>query len=232
MRALKPLFLILAIACGGHAATHTDTWNQNTGSDQSIAVYGSYTLMEGTIVIPTSNVGRIQPTSGAYNTARRNDASPTANQYSQVVISAAQIASNIYSGPMVRGQTGAVNSYHVETNGSNYYLSKCLSGSTTSFPGMPVSESFAAGDVLRLEVTGTGGTVTLKVYRALAATPTTFVQLDIDYTDSSSPITTAGQYGVFAYGSGAGGGAWEGGDLGGGGGGAPAFRGTLLGVGH
>lgn len=229
---LRNLFaLLLALALSGFAASHSDNWNQNTGSEQGIATYGNYTLMEGSLTVPTGNLGRYSMAGSDYNTARRNDASPTADQYSQVVITAAQRAGGHYAGPMVRGQTGANSSYHVETNGDgNVYLSKCLAGSQSTLTTL--SQVLSDNDVLRLEVTGTGGTVTLKVYRAAAASPTSFTQIGSDYNDSSSPITGAGQYGVFGYASGPGGGAWEAGDLGGGGGSTPAARSTLLGVGH
>lgn len=226
------LLAFLLLALPGFGASHSDNWNQNTGSDQSIETYGPYTLMEGTIVVPNGNVGRYSQTGSTYNTARRNDASPTANQYSQVVMSQAQMDNDQYCGPMVRGQTGSNSSYHVETDGNGtVYLSESLAGVPNTLTTF--SQAFSAGDVLRLEVTGTSSPVTLRVYRAAAASPTTFVQLGTDYNDSSSPLTTAGQYGIFGYGNAAGngGGAWEAGDLGGGGSSAPAFHRSLLNVG-
>lgn len=220
---------VLAFLLPIDAATHSDAWNQNTGGDQSIEDYGSYTLLEGTMVIPNGNVGRFSQSSGAYCTARRDDASPTANQYSQIVITAAQIANSVYCGPMVRGQTGANSSYHAETDGNGtVYLSKCLAGTQSTLTSF--SQSWAAGDVLRIEVTGAGSPVTLKIYHAAAASPTVFSQVGTDYDDSSSPITTAGQYGVFGYGAAAGngGGPWEAGGLAGGGGATAPPSGLLL----
>ncbi len=174
----------------------TDTWT--SGTTQGIAAYGAYAVLEGGFNVINGSPG-LEVTSGAYNTARRTDETFNAAQFSQVVITAGQISTGTYCGPAVRCQSGANTSYHVETNGSNYYLSKCLAG-TQSSPAGPVTLSFAAGDVLRLEVEEITGTTTLRVYKALAASPTSFT-LDATYTDTASPITTAGTAGVFGYGN-------------------------------
>lgn len=174
----------------------TDTFT--SGSTLGLATYGAYEVLEGALSVLGGSPG-VAVSSGAYNTARRTDETFAAAQYSQVVITAGQIANGFYAGPAVRCQSGANTSYHVETNGSNYYLSKCLAG-TQSSPAGPVTLSFAAGDVLRLEVEEITGTTTLRVYKALAASPTSFT-LDATYTDTASPITTAGTAGVFAYGN-------------------------------
>lgn len=169
-----------------------------SGSTLGLAAYGAYEVLEGALSVIGGTPG-VAVSSGAYNTARRTDETFGAAQFSRVVITAAQIANGIYAGPAVRCQSGANTSYHVETNGSNYYLSKCLAGTQTS-PAGPVTLSFAAGDVLGLEVEEVAGTTTLRVYKALAASPTSFT-LDATYTDTSGPITTAGTAGIFAYGN-------------------------------
>ena len=213
----------------------TDTWNQTTGSDQGIATYGPYSVLEGGIEIP-SGVQQYEPTGGTYNTARRNNETFDADQYSQIAVTASQISGSIYCGPAVRCQSGSNSSYHVETNGGAVYLSKCASGSQSTLAGPIASLTYSAGDVLRLTAQGAGATVTVKVWKAPAADPTNFTEA-YSYDDTSgSRITTAGQAGVFAYGSSDdfGGGAWEGGNIGGGGGGGGgliATRKALLGVG-
>ena len=167
----------------------TDSWT--SGTTQSIDAYGSYAVLEGALGVINGSAG-VAVTSGAYNTARRTDETPGDDQYSQVVITANQITFGIYAGPAARCQSGANTSYHCETAGSDFYVSKCVAGSQTVLAG-PISQTFAAGDVMRLEVSGTGATVTLRVYRALAASPTSFTQVGSDYTDTAGDrITTAG----------------------------------------
>ena len=191
----------------------TDLFDQNTGSAQLIATYSAaWTVLEGSLQVPSGNVGRCEGVGSTYNTARRNDETFNADQYAQIVF----VDTGNYCGPAVRCQSGANTSYHVESNGSTFYVSKCVAGSQSTLAG-PVSQSFAVGDILRLEVSGTGATVTLQVFKALAASPTSFSQVGTDYTDSAGDrITTAGYGGVFVYGSTAGGGAgeWTAGNLG------------------
>lgn len=195
----------------------TDAFNQNSGSAQTLPTYAAtWSLLEGDIVVPTGNLGIFQGNGATYNSGRNNSETFSADQYSQIVWAT---PGGYYMGPLVRGQSGANTSYHVDSDGSAYYVSKCVAGSQSTLVG-PVSISLSSGDVLRLEVSGTGATVTLKIYKALAASPTTFVQQGSDVTDTAGDrITTAGYAGVFFYGSTGtyGGGAWEAGNLGGGG---------------
>lgn len=171
----------------------TDTWSQSSGSTQQIAVYGAYALLEGSMQIISGSPG-IEITGGTYNTARRTDETPAVAQYSEVLLTAGQISTGVYCGPAVRCQSGANSSYHVETNGSNFYLSKCLAGVQTTLAGpVTLSSSGAAGDVFRLEIEEITGTTTLRVYFKGVLQGT--------YTDTSSPITTAGFLGVFGYGN-------------------------------
>lgn len=174
----------------------TELWS--TGTTQGIATYGAYAVLEGGFNLVAGSPG-LEVTSGTYNTARRTDETPNAAQFSRTVITAGQIATGTYCGPAVRCQSGANSSYHVETAGSDYYVSKCLAGVQTTLFG-PISLSMAAGDVLGLEIDEVSGTTTLKVYKALAASPTSF-SLHATYTDTSSPITTAGYLGIFGYGN-------------------------------
>lgn len=195
----------------------TDTWT--SGADQSITAYGPYALLEGSMNVYAAGAG-LDGGGGAYNGFRITSETFSTEQFSQCVITADQITYGVYTGPSVRCQSGANTSYHVDCNGSVYYVSKCVAGSQSDAGGGSHSESFAAGDVLRLEVTGTGATVTLSVYKALAASPTSFTLL-ATYTDTASDrIVTAGTAGGFIYGSqnlfGAMG-TWTAGDLGGGG---------------
>lgn len=193
----------------------TDTFTQSSGSPQDIATYAATrTTMEGGISVP-SGTALYYATGGTYNTARDNSETFSADQYAQTVFTSSMIGAGVYAGPAVRCQSGANTSYHVENNGTQYYLSKCLAGSQSVLVG-PVTMAMTTGDVLRLEVTTVGGNAVLKVFRALAASPTTYVQFGSDYTDSSSPILTAGYAGFFVYGSSAnvGPGTWTASNLG------------------
>jgi hypothetical protein len=214
----------------------TEDWVQSTGSDQDITTFDSkWTEIGGGMHVP-SGVAQFEPDGGAYNTSRWNADTFNADQYSQTVITSTQISGGIYCGPAARCQSGADTSYHIDTNGGSVYLSKDVAGSPTTLAGPLGGVSFAAGDVCKLTVEGVGATVTVKVWKALAASPTTFVE-QYSYDDTAGDrITTAGYAGVFAYGSSTdyGGGAWEGGNIGGGGGGPAAATGfrSLLGVGR
>lgn len=198
----------------------TDTFLQSTGSTQTLAAYGSWAILEGGIEV-RSGSGRAEGTGGTYNTGRWTADVFSADQYSIVTLDFS--GGSIYHGPAARCQSGANSSYHCETDGGGtVYISKCLAGTQSTLTTR--AQACANGDRLKIEVTGTGATVTIRVYRAAAASPTTFVQLGADITDSSSPITTAGSAGIFIYSNSslAGVAAWEGGDL------APAPTSSLL----
>jgi hypothetical protein len=116
---------------------------------------------------------------------------------------------------VVRHQSGSATCYSAVTNNTDIYVERFDSGSGTTIAG-PVTQSFASGDWIKLEVTGTGATVTLKVYKALAASPTSWTQVGTDYTDTSgSRITAAGAPGmyIYTYNGGLGIADWEGGNL-------------------
>lgn len=179
----------------------TDGFVQTSGSTQDLTTYSAaWSILEGNLAVGSGN-NAVHGTGATYNTARHNVETFNADQYAQVVLTAGLIAAGEYGGPAVRCQAGANTSYHVEANGTNFYVSRCNDPNTQTTLAGPVTQTFAAGDVLRLEVTGTGATVTLKVFRALAASPTSFTQVGTDYPDTSgSRITTAGQGGIFKYG--------------------------------
>ncbi|WP_128003456.1 hypothetical protein [Piscinibacter defluvii] len=174
----------------------TDLWS--SGTTQGVAAYGPYAVLEGGFNVISGSPG-LEITSGAYNTLRRTGETFNAAQFSQVVITAGQISTGIYCGPAVRCQSGANTSYHAETNGSDYYVSKCVAGTQTVLAG-PITLSTAAGDVFRIEIDEVATVTTISVYKALAASPTSF-SLHAAYTDTASPITAAGDAGVFGYGS-------------------------------
>lgn len=205
----------------------TDTFT--TGSDQALTSYSAaWTVLEGSpnVAAPAG----LDAGGGGYSTARRNDETFNADQYAQLVLVP---SGGTYPGPAVRCQSGANTSYHCETDGSGtVYLSKCVAGSQSTLTSF--SQSASTGDVLRLEVTGVGATVTLEVLFAVAASPTSFSTVGTYNDTAGDRITTAGQAGVFVYGSqtfNPQSGAWTAGNLGGGstpitGSGSAAFGGS------
>lgn len=178
----------------------SDGFVQTSGVTQVLTTYSAaWTILEGNFSVGSGN-NAVHGTGAGYNTARHNVETFAADQYSQVTLTAGLITAGEYGGAAVRCQIGVNSSYHVEANGTNFYVSRCVAGVQTTLFG-PISQAFAGGDVLRVEITGTGATVTIRVFRALAATPTVFSQVGTDYLDTSaSRITSAGQGGIFKYG--------------------------------
>lgn len=181
----------------------SDTFLQSTGSAQNLTTYSaSWSILEGSFSVP-SGASMVDGTSGAYNTARHNVEAFNADQRARCQLTSAQIIAGIYAGPAVRCQSGANTSYHCESNGSSLYFSKCVAGAQTTLAG-PVSVSLAGGDWLAITVEGVGATVTIKAWKSTSAAPDTYTQLGTDQTDTAGDrITTAGQAGIFVYGSGA-----------------------------
>jgi hypothetical protein len=177
----------------------TDGFSQTSGSTQALATYSaSWTIVEGSFNVP-SGANAAAAGSVNYNTARWNADTFDADQYSQSVITSTLLADGTFGGAAVRCQSAAVTLYHAHTNGSDVYVDKSVAGTKSGLAG-PLSQSFSAGDVIRLEVSGVGATVTLRVYRAAAATPTVFTQIGSDITDTAGDrITAAGSAGIFCY---------------------------------
>lgn len=178
----------------------SDGFSQSSGSTQALATYSaSWTVAEGSFNVP-SGANAVAAGTLFYCSAYWNADTFSADQFSQVVITAALLSDGIsYGGPAVRHQSGAVTLYHAHTNGSSVYVGKSVAGTKSDLAG-PISQTFAAGDVFKMEVSGTGATVTLKLYRAPAATPTVFTQFGGDITDSAGDrITAAGAAGFFTY---------------------------------
>ncbi len=212
----------------------TDGFSQTTGSTQALTTYNaSWTIIgAGNFEVPSS-ANRYEPTGGGYNTAYWNADSFSADHYSQVVVTAQQLSQSVYSGPAVCCQAGVDSSYHLDFIGADTYFSGDVAGAHPISININGSvASWAAGDVCKLTAEGSGATRTIKVYKALAASPTSFT-LVYTYDDTSGDRLLGGSAGIFAYGAGDGGPTnWEGGNIGGGGGPAtPARRLSLLGVG-
>lgn len=159
---------------------------------------GSFNVNGSGELVPTA-------TSGGDFAAFRNDLTVGADQFAAMRLTA--LAANHWIGPACRVASG-VTFYQFYADSSTWYVGRNNGGVWTSLGSG--SRTNAVGDVLRLEVSGTGATVTLRIY-------INGTQLGSDILDTAAGrITAAGAVGVVAYGT-AGttrGDGWVGGDLG------------------
>lgn len=95
-------------------------------------------------------------------------------------------------GPCVRSTSDGNTMYYLDVYGSDTLeVYRRVSGTDTLVAGR--TQTHGASDVYRLEVSGTGATVTLKIFR-------NGVQVGADISDSNAArITAAGQMGVIAW---------------------------------
>lgn len=179
------------------ALPFTDTFTQSTGSDQAITTYNAGWVVDTggfSVVDATDDV--VASTGGTENVAYWNTDVPNADQAVSFVISA--VSTGIYPGVVAR-RVSAGNYYTLYVDNGNYYVSRYDSSSEVVLRAGTATTT-AAGDVFKMEISGTGATVTIKVYRAAAASPTTFVQLGADITDSTgNRKTAAGFGGIISY---------------------------------
>lgn len=186
----------------------TDSFTNNSGSTQGLATYSSnWTIERGRFDISDANDYASGTLTDDNNIARWNADVPNADQYSQVAV---RLGGGYFVGAAVRVQAGAATCYAAFTDGTVYYVSRFNANAETVLVG-PTSQAWSTGDVLRLEVSGTGATVTLKLFR-------NGTQLGSDISDSSAGrITSANYLGIYAYSNAAlaaGVDTWEGGNLG------------------
>lgn len=179
------------------ALPFTDTFTQSTGSDQAITTYNAGWVVDTggfSVVDATDDV--VASTGGTENVAYWSTDTPNADQAVSFVISA--VSTGIYPGVVGR-RVSAGNYYTLYVDNGNYYVSRYDSSSEVVLRAGTATTT-AAGDVFKMEISGTGATVTIKVYRAAAASPTTFVQLGADISDSdANRKTAAGFGGIISY---------------------------------
>lgn len=179
------------------ALPFTDTFTQSTGSDQAITTYNAGWVVDTggfSVVDATDDV--VASTGGTENVAYWSTDSPNADQAVSFVISA--VSTGIYPGVIAR-RASAGNYYTLYVDSGNYYVSR-YDASVEVVLRAGTATTTAAGDVFKMEISGVGATVTIKVYRAAAASPTTFVQLGADITDSTgNRKTSAGFGGIISY---------------------------------
>lgn len=218
--AVAPAILTPEVAAGGGGPTQLASDSFTAASDQALTTYSaawSYVTGSFTVIGAADDVRSDQ--SSTLCIARRNDVTPNADQYSQFVFTTGSISSNVNRGVAVRCASGAVTCYRVDVIGGggsgNNYLQRIVAGDDQNLAIF--NTSWAAGDVCRLKVSGVGSTVTVTVQKALAASPTSFSDVQSVGDTNAARITTAGYLGFTGYGNstGASGGLddWAGGNL-------------------
>jgi hypothetical protein len=168
------------------------------GADQGLTAYSAnWSYANGTFIVPTS-VGYVRPASVATDSiAYWNADAFDPDQVSQIVTAAGWAATGLFVGPAVRCSAGA--GYAIEANGSEWYLGRMIGGVwSTIANGL---RTFADADVMRLEVTGIGATVTLVFKHATAAAPTTFTTVTT-FGDTAGTRILSGGAGISGYDSG------------------------------
>lgn len=134
---------------GTALATHNSTWS---------ILHGGFSINTNGVYSSLSQDGLAQWTAGNFNN----------NQYSQITLTA--LSSGNYIGTAVRTQDGVFSGYFVYTDSNTaYQIQKYVNGVQTILvnnAGTP----FQAGDVLRLEISGT--TLTLKRNGSVVTTTT------------------------------------------------------------
>lgn len=172
------------------ALPFSDTFLQTTGGVVALATYNaSWATLIGGWQLPDA-VGEVRSTTSGENVARWGGDAPNADHYAEVTTATGWAATGVYLGAAVRAQSGAATAYYAYGNGSAWELIRMVAGT----PTIIASGSWTAtdGQIIRLEVTGVGGTVTLVLKKA-GTTITTFNDT------SGSRITTAGYGGIAGY---------------------------------
>ena len=193
----------------------SDLFNQNTGSAQTIATYSpNWADVLGDFSIPTGNISQYRSGVSGDNLARWTGTLPSGNHEAIVTVTASWVTNRWYGGPAIGLSAVAANGYALGCDSVNYFVGKWVAGAETDLTSG--SLSVVAGDRLKISKTVVGGTATIKIWKALAASPTSFTQVGSDIVDSSSAFT-AGTYGIYGLdnvvASGFGGGPWDGNDL-------------------
>lgn len=184
MPAFQQVQLASIAAAGG--TTVSDDFNRAN----EIPLGGNWTKITGAAGGANLISNAVFTTSAISTIYTWNAATPTADQYSQIV----PVAVLNFNGPLVRGQTpftgymaGIVDSTHVEVN-------RIVNGAFGTLSTVTTSTITAGTTIVGLSVSGTGATVTLKLY--LGTYPGT--QQGSDITDSDAArIVTAGSVGFY-----------------------------------
>jgi hypothetical protein len=176
-------------------ADYTDDFNRASLGGNWTIMGGNFTIEESTWVEPhcPTDIGGCRYSAGTF----AND------QYSEITVKGVLAFQGI--GPLVRANGAANNFYCAYSNSGTTAIRKITSGSSSQLA--TTSATLAAGDVLRIEVTGSSpAALVVKINGTSVLT----------YDDSSSPFTS-GEAGMSGYGESFSQGidAWAGGDIGG-----------------
>jgi hypothetical protein len=178
------------------ALPFTDTFTHSTGSDIAITTYNAGWLVDTGGFSVADATDDVAATGSTENVAYWNTDAPDADQAVSFIISG--VSTGIYPGVVGR-RASSGNYYVMYVDNGNYYVSRYDAGSEVVLRAATATTT-AAGDVFKMEISGTGATVTIRVYRAAAASPSTFVQLGGDITDSTgNRKTSAGFGGIYSY---------------------------------
>lgn len=205
---------------GGGGTTFTPVATQaaftSSGSNVALATFSANWSQEaGAMSVASTNDVVCGAAGGTLSIGRWNANSFTTSHYSTVRLLNITGGSGNFTGVCVRCAVGADTNYNFITDGTTNYLNRHNAGSPTTM-GSPLG-SWVSGDWLRVDVSGTGGTVTIRIWKALSASPTTWVLQDTWTDTSGSRITGTGYPGLSAYAdlvaSRIGATVWEGGDV-------------------
>lgn len=201
MKILRSLLAMAALAAVLFAALPaTDNFNRTDANP----IDGTWAVVTAGADLAIVTNKFKSDTASTTATARWTADSADPDQYSQVLTDA-----DSCTGPAVRVSAVADTEYGAAggCSASTIFVNRIIAGVATEIATR--SEAFASAKTVRLEVTGTGATVTLKVF-------VDGVQNGADITDTSGDRILSGDVGITGYSTnGAGGDNWEGGNLGG-----------------
>lgn len=187
----------------------TDLFTESGGSTVALTTYSAnWTVSTGNFMVDNAADNVYPNSSGAEIGAFWNVDTFNADQFSQVILSS--LTAGVALGPCVRAATGGTY-YGVYMEGSTYYLFRMNSGTWTQLA--TGTESWTDGDPLRLDVSGTGATVSLVMKH-------NGTQFGSTYNDNSGSRLLSGSAGICGYGDSSTPRLdnWQGGNLSGGGG--------------
>ena len=143
-----------------HAAVKSDTFPGSSLSSNWTVVTGAFSVASNTVYGNNS---------GANSLAYWNAYDPGADQYSQATLTS--VGAGSPQGPAVRIQTGSTSGYYCKCTSASCQLYRMDSG-TESFLG--TSAPNAAGDVIKLNITGSSLTCYKNGSSIITATDSTY----------------------------------------------------------
>lgn len=204
----------IASGGGGGGVTAFDEFDNTTAGELGLAAFNaSWTVMQGGFSVNVSDV--CYSTASSTCLARYSGETWASSHSSQAVMTGGN--ASLYEGVAVGCQTGASSAYYFIVNNGGYNeLGRTNAGSDTVLDSTTVTQVWATGDVMKVEISYPDGSTTrITIKRAAAASPTSFSTL-LTYDDTSGSRLTGGQPGLSGYGNAngvAGFTRWDGADL-------------------